>query len=92
MLSHKSRICPKSHFNQLTQKRLLKEIEKLQNDIKNKNYEKPEPPLKPLKLYIEEEYKHRIVRFRDRENDYKVKRTKPLLNRANSLTSMLKLK
>lgn len=50
------------------------------------------PPLKPLKLYIEEEYKHRIVRFRDRENDYKVKRTKPLLNRANSLTSMLKLK
>jgi hypothetical protein len=47
------------------------------------------PPLKPIKLYIEDEYKHKIVRF---QNDYKVKRNKPLQRTANSLASMLKIK
>jgi hypothetical protein len=48
------------------------------------------PPSKPLKLYIEEEYKQKIVRFQ--QNDYKLKRNKPLLRTSNSLMNMLKLK
>jgi len=47
------------------------------------------PPLKPLKLYIEDEYKHKIVRF---QNDYKIKRNKPLTRTSNSLANMLKIK
>jgi hypothetical protein len=47
------------------------------------------PPLKPLKLYIEDEYKHKIVRF---QNDYKIKRSKPLTRTSNSLANMLKIK
>jgi hypothetical protein len=47
------------------------------------------PPVKPLKLYVEEEYKHKIVRF---QNDYKVKRQKPLVRTANNLSNMMKTK
>jgi hypothetical protein len=47
------------------------------------------PPLKPLKIYIEDEYKHKISKF---QNDYKVKRNKPLLRTSNSLINMLKIK
>ena len=46
------------------------------------------PPLKPIKLYVEEEYKHKIVKF----NDYKVKRSKPLSRTANNLNSLLKIR
>ena len=49
------------------------------------------PPSKPLKLYVEEEYKHKIVRFHQ-NTDYKVKRTKPLARTANSLHNLLKTK
>jgi hypothetical protein len=49
------------------------------------------PPSKPLKLYVEEEYKHKIVRFQQ-NIDYKVKRTKPLARTANSLHNLLKTK
>ena len=44
------------------------------------------PPVKPLKLYVEEEYKHKVVRF---QNDYKVKRQKPLVRTANNLSNMM---
>lgn len=47
------------------------------------------PPLKPLKIYIEDEYKHKISRF---QNDFKIKRNKPLLRTSNSLINMLKIK
>jgi hypothetical protein len=47
------------------------------------------PPLKPIKLYIEDEYKHKISRF---QNDYKIKRNKPLTRTSNSLANMLKIK
>ena len=47
------------------------------------------PPLKPLKLYIEEEYKQKVIRF---HNDYKVKRSKPLARTANNLSNLLKIK
>lgn len=49
------------------------------------------PPSKPLKLYIEEEYKHKVVRFQQ-NTDYKVKRNKPLARTANSLHNLLKTK
>jgi hypothetical protein len=49
------------------------------------------PPSKPLKLYVEEEYKHKVVRFQQ-NTDYKVKRTKPLARTANSLHNFLKTK
>jgi hypothetical protein len=47
------------------------------------------PPSKPLKLYVEEEYKNKVLRF---QNDYKVKRSKPLLRTANNLNNLLKIK
>jgi hypothetical protein len=47
------------------------------------------PPSKPLKLYVEEEYKNKVIRF---QNDYKVKRSKPLLRTANNLNNLLKIK
>jgi len=45
------------------------------------------PPSKPLKLYVEDEYKNKITRF---QNDYKVKRTKPLTRTSNNLNNLLK--
>lgn len=49
------------------------------------------PPSKPHKLYIEEEYKQKVVKFQNHV-DYKVKRSKPLSRTANSLNHLLKLK
>jgi hypothetical protein len=68
-------------------------IEEFRKDFKilDKNANLIYPPSKPLKLYVEEEYKQKIVRFQQ-TNDYKVKRSKPLPRTANSLANLLKVK
>jgi len=48
------------------------------------------PPSKPLKLYIEDEYKQKIVRFQ--QTEYKVKRSKPVHKTTYSLNNLLKIK
>jgi hypothetical protein len=47
------------------------------------------PPIKPLKLYIEDEYKNKIFRS---QNDYKVRRNKPLVRTSNNLNNLLKIR
>ena len=67
-------------------------LEKFDNKCEEKNcllliLKTKFPPSKPLKLYVEDEYKNKITRF---QNDYKVKRTKPLSRTSNNLNNLLK--
>jgi hypothetical protein len=49
------------------------------------------PPSKPLKLYIEEEYKNNTFKFQQ-GHEYKIKRTKPITRNANNLNNLMKTK
>jgi hypothetical protein len=68
-------------------------IEEFRKDFKilEKNSILIYPPSKPLKLYIEEEYKNNTFKFQQ-GHEYKIKRTKPITRNANNLNNLMKTK